>query len=170
MTRKSPSVPGKPVAAATLAQVAEVLGITSRSLCDWRKVAGWPGPRRAPFPLAPIIAWARQRWETEASASAPAAAGSLSDKARARRLDIMADLSALELAKRRGEMLPRGDVQATFYEFAGAVKTAAESFASTAPEAVKMFHKILEDQQRDLTLRYPEPVARKADKDERETA
>lgn len=145
---------GAPVLVSSEAQLAEIYGVGVRTIQTWKAEPGWPGGERGPYRLALIGPWVRARWEAEAKP----VAGSLSDQARARRVNAMAEIAEMDLEKRRGELLSRADVYTTFQEFAQAVKTASEAFQAASPAAVAEFQRLLASQRRDLALRYPQPT------------
>lgn len=97
------------------------------------------------------------RARREAESRSPAA-GSASDDARARRLNAMAELAEMDARKRRGDLLDRADVLATWREQCAVFKTAAESIGQQNPEVAKELHRVIAQMDRDLRLRYPAPA------------
>lgn len=144
---------GLAVLVSTEEQLAEVYGYDVRTVQRLKHEPDWPAGQRGPYALAAVGPWVRARREAEARP----AEGSSAEQARARRVNVMADIAEIELRRRRGEVLDRADVMATWREQCAVFKTAAESIGQQHPEITAELNRVIAQLDRDLRLRYPEP-------------
>jgi len=109
-----------PNAVLTITEVANLFGVTRATVTNWKK-AGCPCrtvDNKIVFDLQPLMAWRRQE-DRAAGTRGVLPDGYDKELESARKLRADADLRELDLAERRGELVPVKDFEARLESFLG---------------------------------------------------
>lgn len=107
------------------ADMARRLGINKNTATTWAGLPGFPGGASGPWLLPDIIRWLISRTNARPESDDPAMSGPDSPALERYRL-AKAELSELELAEKRKQLLPRGVVRQALASWAAILRNAGD--------------------------------------------